>query len=41
MQLYFINKMLLETTINIAYIKLQALKFKMKLIVEDNIKLYH
>jgi hypothetical protein len=39
MQLYFTNKILLEITINIAYIKLQALKFKIKLIVKDNTKL--
>jgi hypothetical protein len=39
MQLYFINKILLETIINIAYIKLQVLKFRIKLIIKDNIKL--
>ena len=39
MQLYFIDKTLLKTIINAAYIKLQVLKFKIKLIIEDNIKL--
>jgi len=39
MQLYLINKTLLKMTINIAYIKLQVLKFKIKLIIKDNIKL--
>ena len=39
MQLYFINRTLLEIIIDIAYIKLQVLKFKMKLIIKNNIKL--
>jgi len=39
MQLYLINKTLFKTTTNAAYIKLQVLKFKIKLIIEDNIKL--
>jgi len=39
MQLYLINKTLLKTTTNTAYIKLQVSEFKIKLIIKDNIKL--
>jgi len=39
MQLYFTNKMLFKTIINVAYIKLQVLEFKIKLTIKDNTKL--